>query len=84
MTEFAKYVSENEIIRPKKHLRTPQIVAFNFDKNESLLRQEGYLPLQYDDAQCQEGYYNKPQYELTDEAILVHWVEEEVQEEGAE
>ena len=69
MTEFAKYVSENEIIRPKKHLKTPNLIAFNFDKNETLLRQEGYLPLQYDETpDAQEGYYNKPQYELVEQS----------------
>ena len=70
MTEFAKYVSENEIIRPRKHLKTPNLIAFNFDKNETLLRQEGYLPLQYDEqTEAQEGYVLKPQYELCSETI---------------
>ena len=81
--EYAKFIDENTILRPHKHLRTPQIIAFNFDKNEALLRQEGYLPLRYDEKpEATEGYYNKPQYELTEEAILVHWVAEEIQEEN--
>ena len=67
--EYAKFIDTDTIKRPPRKLVTPQIIAFNFDKNEILLRQEGYLPLQYDDAQCQEGYYLKPQYELCSETI---------------
>ena len=82
MTEFAKYVDEDTIIRPRKNYKSNTLVAFNFDKNETLLRQEGYLPLVEDEQQeVAEGYYLKPQYQLTDEAILVHWVEEEAQDE---
>ena len=84
MTEFAKYVDEDTIIRPRKNYKSNTLVAFNFDKNIELMRSQGYLPLQYDDEpnQLSANCYWKPQYELTDEAILVHWVEEEVQEEG--
>ena len=42
---YAKYVDENTIQRPRKNIKTPHLVAFNFDKNESLLKQEGYYPL---------------------------------------
>lgn len=45
MLNFGKYVDTNTIIRPRKHLRTPHLVAFNFNENEALLRQEGYYPL---------------------------------------
>ena len=71
MTEFAKYVSEDTITRPPRHLKTSTLVAFNFDKNETLLRQEGYLPLQYDDEpnQLSANCYWKPQYELCSETI---------------
>ena len=68
--EYAKFIDTDTIKRPPRKLVTPQIVAFNFDKNETLLRQEGYLPLQYDETpEAQEGYYNKPQYELCSETI---------------
>ena len=81
MTEFALYISEDSIKRPPRNLKTPTLVAFGFDKNIELMQSMGYKPLQYDEqTEAQEGYYNKPQYELTDEAILVHWVEEEIQE----
>ena len=81
MTEFAKFINIDTIRRPPRHLRTPQIIAFNFDKNETLLRQEGYLPLQYDEAEePQEGFFNKPTYEDCGDHIQVHYVEEEIQE----
>ena len=69
--EYAKFIDTDTIKRPPRKLVTPQIVAFNFDKNETLLRQEGYLPLQYDDEpnQLSANCYLKPQYELCSETI---------------
>ena len=67
MTEFAKYIDENTIQRPRKNIKTPHLVAFNFDKNESLLKQEGYLPLVEDEKPvCQEGYHLEPRYALNE------------------
>ena len=69
MTEFAKFIDIDTIKRPPRHLRTPQIIAFNFDKNETLLRQEGYLPLVEDEQQeVAEGYYLRPQYQLVEQS----------------
>ena len=82
MTEFAKYVDENTIIRPRKNYKSNTLVAFNFDKNIELMQSMGYKPLQYDEqTEPAQGYVLKPTYEETDEAILVHWVEEEAQDE---
>ena len=69
--EYAKFIDTDIIKRPPRKLVTPQIIAFNFDKNETLLRQEGYLPLQYDDEpnQLSANCYWKPQYELCSETI---------------
>ena len=67
--EFALYIDENTIKRPVRHLRTPQCIAFNFDKNIELMQSMGYKPLQYDEqTEAQEGYYNKPQYELVEQS----------------
>ena len=64
--EYAKFIDENTIQRPRKHLKTPLLVAFNFDKNEELLRQEGYCPLvelnQPEDVQ-DDTHYAKPTYQ---------------------
>ena len=80
--EFALYIDENTIRRPVKHLRTPQCIAFNFDKNIELMQSMGYKPLQYDEqTEPAQGYVLKPTYEETEEGILVHWVVEEVQDE---
>ena len=82
MAQFAKYVDEDTIIRPRKNYKSNTLVAFNFDKNETLLRQEGYLPLVEDEKpEAQEGYYLKPTYELAEDKILVHWTVEEIVEE---
>lgn len=67
MTEFAKYVDENTIIRPRKNVKTSHLIAFNFDKNEALLKQEGYLPLVETNTREDvedEKHYAKPTYAL--------------------
>ena len=45
MTRFAKYVSEDYVKFPPKNLKTPTLIAFGFDKNETLLKEQGYYPL---------------------------------------
>ena len=81
--EFALYIDENTIRRPVKHYKSPNLIAFNFDKNIELMQSMGYKPLQYDEqTEPAQGYVLKPTYEDTEEAILVHWVEEEIQEEN--
>ena len=68
--EFALYIDENTIKRPVKHLKSPNLVAFNFDKNIELMQSMGYKPLQYDeqDNEIRQGYYWKPQYELVEQS----------------
>lgn len=67
---YAKYIDENTIrIAPKKYV-TPTLVAFNFNENEPLMLQEGYLPLVEDEVtEVNEGMILRPQYELCSETI---------------
>ena len=75
--EYALYIDENTIKRPSRHYKSPNLIAFNFDKNIELMQSMGYLPLVEDEQQCvHEGYYLRPQYELCSETI------EEENEEG--
>ena len=67
MTQFAKFIDTDTIRRPVKHLRTPNLIAFNFDQNETLLREQGYLPLvELNTAEevTDETHFAKPQYAL--------------------
>lgn len=68
MTEYAKYIDENTIQRPRKNIKTPHLVAFNFDQNEALLKQEGYLPLVEDEKpeEMAQGYHLEPRYALNE------------------
>ena len=82
MTQFAKFIDTDTIRRPPRHLKSSTLVAFNFDQNETLLREQGYLPLQYDeqDNEIRQGYYWKPQYELVEDIQTITTQEED--EEG--
>ena len=82
MTQYAKFISEDVVKYPPRNLKTANLVAFNFDKNIPLLIAEGYKEVIEDEQpEVEEGYYNKPIYEDTDDAILVHWVATEIVEE---
>ena len=83
MTDFAKYVDEDTIIRPRKNYKSNTLVAFNFDKNEPLLRQEGFKPLVDNEVTSEpsEGYMLQPSYEEFDDYIQVHYTEVEIQNE---
>ena len=65
---YAKYIDENTIKLPPRKLVTPHLVAFNFDKNEALLRQEGYLPVIEDDKpdEMAQGYHLEPRYSVVE------------------
>lgn len=87
MLNFGKYVDENTIIRPRKHLRTPHLVAFNFNENEALLRQEGYLPLVEKNTPADvedEEHIAKPTYELKEDCIEVTYTAVDKPEETEE
>lgn len=65
--QFAKFIDENTILRPHKHLKTPNLIAFNFDQNETLLREQGYLELvelNNPEDVTDETHWAKPQYAL--------------------
>lgn len=84
---YAKYIDENTIQRPRKHLRTPHLVAFNFNENEELMRKEGYLPLVETNTREDvedETHYAKPTYTLKEDCIEVTYTAEEIQEEAEE
>lgn len=68
MTQYAKYIDENTIKLPPRKLVTPHLVAFNFDKNEALLRQEGYLPVIEDEKpdEMAQGYHLEPRYSVVE------------------
>lgn len=81
MTEFAKYIDENTIQRPRKNIKTPHLVAFNFDKNEALLRQEGYLPVIEDEKpdEMAQGYHLEPRYSVVEAS---HFETKDILDEG--
>lgn len=65
---YAKYIDENTIrIAPRK-LRTPHLIAFNFNENEALMRQEGYLPVIEDNKpeEMAQGYHLEPRYSVVE------------------
>lgn len=67
MTQYAKYIDENTIKLPPRKLVTPHLIAFNFNENEALMRQEGYLPLVETNTREDvedETRYAKPTYAL--------------------
>lgn len=81
--EYAKFVDTDTIKRPPRKLVTPQLIAFNFDKNETLLAEQGYKPLLYEEqTEPRQGYTKKPTYKDYGDYIQVHWVETEIEEEG--
>ena len=84
---FGKYVDENTIIRPRKNIKTPHLIAFNFNENEALLRQEGYLPLvetnKPEDVEDEE-HIARATYEQKEDCIEVTYVAEDKPEETEE
>ena len=91
MTQYAKYVSEDYVKFPPKNLKTPTLIAFGFDKNESLLKEQGYLELvelNNPEEVTDETHWAKPQYALIENEesnyITVQYVAEEITDEGDE
>ncbi len=67
MAKYAKFISEDCIRYAPRTLKTPSLIAFNFNQNEALMRQEGYYPLTEMEVPTEaEGYYNKPQYQFVE------------------
>lgn len=65
---YAKFIDENTIrIAPRK-LKTPHLVAFNFNENVALMRQEGYLPVIEDNKpeEIAQGYHLEPRYSVVE------------------
>ena len=84
---FAKYIDENTIKLPPRKLVTPHLIAFNFNENEELMKQEGYLPLVETNTREDvedETHYAKPTYALKDDCIEVTYTAEEIREEAEE
>lgn len=64
---YAKFIDENYIKYPPKKLVKPNLIAFNFDQNETLLREQGYYPLvelNNPEEVTDETHFAKPQYAL--------------------
>ena len=67
MTRYAKFIDENTVRYATRKLVTPHLVAFNFNENEELMKQEGYLPLVETNTREDvedETHYAKPTYAL--------------------
>ena len=84
---YAKYIDENTIKLPPRKLVTPHLVAFNFNENEALMRQEGYLPLvetnKPEDGEDEE-HIARATYEQKEDCIEVTYVAEDKPEETEE
>jgi hypothetical protein len=65
---FAKYIDENTIKLPPRKLVTPHLVAFNFNENVELMKQEGYLPVIEDEKpeEMAQGYHLEPRYSVVE------------------
>lgn len=88
MTQFAKFIDTDTIRRPPRHLKSSTLIAFNFDQNETLLREQGYYPLvelNTVEEVTDETHWAKPQYALIENEesnyITVQYVAEPIQEE---
>ena len=95
MTRFAKYVSEDYVKFPSKHFRSNTLIAFNFDQNETLLKEQGYYPLvelNTVEEVTDDEHWAKPQYALIQAEedgkdvsyISVQYQAEEITDEGDE
>lgn len=87
--QFAKFISEEMVFFAPKNLKTPNLIAFNFNKNEELMRSQGYYPLVYmEEPTTGEGYWSKPQYTLIQNEespyIAVTFTKEAITDEGDE
>jgi len=72
MTQYAKYIDENNVRFCPKNLRETNFVAFNFDKaSDEVLRSKGYYPiveLNTREEVEDETHFAKPQYALIENA----------------
>ena len=91
MTQYAKFIDENNVRFCPKNLRETNFVAFNFDKaSDEVLRSKGYYPLVYlEEPTTEEGFYSVPHYQLVDVPdtatyIAVTYTKEEIVDESAD
>ena len=84
---FAKYIDENTVRQAPRKLKTPHLVAFNFNENEELMKAEGYLPLvetnKPEDVEDEE-HIARATYEQKEDCIEVTYVAEDKPEETEE
>lgn len=86
MTKYAKFIDENTVRYAPRKLVTPHLVAFNFNENVALMRQEGYLPLvetNHQEDVEDETHYARPTYVLK-EAHHTETVPETIVDENGE
>lgn len=89
MTQFAKFISTDYVKFAPRNLKTPSLIAFNFNQNEELMRSQNYYPLVYvEEPTTEEGYWSKPQYALIENEespyIAVTFTKEAITDEGNE
>ena len=95
MTRFAKYVSEDYVKFAPKHIKTSNLIAFNFNQNEELCRSMQYYPiveLNTVEEVTDETHWAKPQYALIEAEedgkdvsyITVTYTKEAITDEGNE
>jgi hypothetical protein len=84
MAKYAKFISEDCIKYAPRTLKTTEFICFNFDKaSPEILNSRGYFEVIEDEVtEVNEGMILRPTYEDCGDHIQVHWVEEEVEEEG--
>lgn len=66
MIRYAKFIDENTVRYAPRKLVTPHLIAFNFNENVELMKQEGYLPVIEDEKteEMAQGYHLEPRYSV--------------------
>lgn len=87
--QFAKFINEEMVWFAPKNLKTPSLIAFNFNKNEELMRSKQYYPLVYlEEPTTEEGFYSVPHYQLVENEespyIAVTFTKEAIEDEGSD
>lgn len=89
MTQFAKFISTDMVKFAPKNLKTPSLIAFNFNQNEELMRSQGYYQLVYlEEPTPEEGFCFIPHYQLVENEespyIAVTFTKEAIADEGSD
>ena len=89
--QYAKFISEDTVKFAPRTLKTPSLIAFNFNQNEELMRSQGYYPLvelNTREEVTDETHYAKPTFSLIQNEespyITCTYVAEEITNEGDE